>query len=170
MSKAPATFFSGLFETHLHVLDLERSMKFYGDVLGLELGRTEPERRVALYWVGKNRNTMLGLWEEPPWIWEGSKNNVQTQHIAFGVGLEDLHEAMQRLKENRIEIRNFFDQVTDEPSVFGWMPAASIYFHDVDGHLLEFIASINKEPLPEIGIVSFSEWNKLTQTSSCKPG
>jgi len=169
MSKAPATFFSGLFETHLHVLDLERSMKFYGDVLGLELGRTEPERRVALYWVGKNRNTMLGLWEEPPWIWEGSKNNVQTQHIAFGVGLEDLHEAMQRLKENRIEIRNFFDQVTDEPSVFGWMPAASIYFHDVDGHLLEFIASINKEPLPEIGIVSLSEWNKLTQTSSCKP-
>ena len=170
MSKAPATFFSGLFETHLHVLDLERSMKFYGDVLGLELGRTEPERRVAVYWVGKNRNTMLGLWEEPPWIWEGSKNNVQTQHVAFGVGLEDLHEAMQRLKENRIEIRNFFDQVTDEPSVFGWMPAASIYFHDVDCHLLEFIASINKEPLPEIGIVSLSEWNKLTQTSSCKPG
>jgi lactoylglutathione lyase len=164
MSKAPATFFSGLFETHLHVLDLERSMRFYGDVLGLELGRMEPERRVALYWLGKNQNTMLGLWEEPPWIWEGSKNKVQTQHIAFGVGLEDLQEAMQRLKENRIELKNFFDEVTDEPSVFGWMPAVSIYFHDVDGHLLEFIARIDKEPVPDVGIVSLSEWNNLMRT------
>ena len=164
MSKAPATFFSGLFETHLHVLDLERSMRFYGEVLGLEPGRMERERRVALYWVGKNQNTMLGLWEEPPWIWQGSKNKVQTQHIAFGVELEDLHEAMQRLKENVIELKNFFDEVTDEPSVFGWMPAASIYFHDVDGHLLEFIARIDKEPVPEIGIVSLSEWNNLTRT------
>ncbi|HKT52361.1 MAG TPA: VOC family protein [Candidatus Angelobacter sp.] len=164
MSKAPATFFSGLFETHLHVLDLERSMRFYGDVLGLELGRREPERCVALYWVGKNQNTMLGLWEEPPWIWEGSKNNVQTQHIAFAMELDDLQEAMQRLKQNGIELRNFFDVVTEEPSVFGWMPAASIYFHDVDGHLLEFIARIDKEPVPDIGIVSLSEWNNLMRT------
>jgi lactoylglutathione lyase len=164
MNKAPGTLFSGLFETHLHVLDLERSMRFYGDVLGLELGRMEPERRVALYWVGKNRNTMLGLWEAPPWIWEGGRNKVQTQHIAFGVELEDLQEAMQRLKENRIELRDFFDQVTDEPSVFGWMPAASIYFHDVDGHLLEFIARIDKEPVPDVGIVSLSEWNNLMRS------
>ncbi len=161
MSEAPATFFSGLFETHLHVLDLERSMRFYGDVLGLELARTEPERRVALYWVGENRSTMLGLWEKPPWIWQGSHNNVQIQHIAFAVQLKDLHEAIERLKQNRIELRNFFDQVTDEPSVFGWMPAASIYFHDVDGHLLELIAGIHSEPAPQIGIVPLSEWNSL---------
>jgi catechol 2,3-dioxygenase-like lactoylglutathione lyase family enzyme len=140
-------------------------MRFYRDVLGLELGRMEPERRVALYWVGQNRNTMLGLWEKPPWIREESNNRVQTQHIAFSVELKDLHEAMQRLKQNGIELKDFFEQVTDEPSVFGWMPAASIYFDDVDGHLLEFIARIDDEPAPDIGVVSLSEWNNLRERS-----
>jgi len=42
--------------------------------------------------------------------------------------------------------------------------AASIYFHDVDGHWLEFIADIHHEPVPEIGIVSLSEWNDFSPT------
>ena len=166
MRKPPATFLSGLFETHLHVLDLERTMRFYGDVLGLELGRSEPERRAAFYWVGENRRTMLGLWEEPPWIIDTTCNVVRNQHIAFGVSLEDLNGAIQHLKKNGIELRNFFDQIIDQPSVFGWMPAASIYFHDVDGHLLEFIARIEGDPLPDFGIVSLSEWNRLRANSS----
>jgi catechol 2,3-dioxygenase-like lactoylglutathione lyase family enzyme len=160
MSNAPATFLRGLFETHLHVLDLERSMKFYGSILGLELGRHEPERRAAFYWIGKDQSTMLGLWEAPPWVLDATSNIVRTQHIAFAVSLEDMDRAIQHLT-NRIELRNFYDEITNEPSVFGWMPAASIYFHDVDGHLLELIARIDHEPAPEIGIVSLSEWNEL---------
>ncbi|HEY2913325.1 MAG TPA: VOC family protein [Candidatus Angelobacter sp.] len=161
MRKPPATLFRGLFETHLHVLDLERTMRFYGDVLGLELGRNETERRAAFYWVGEDQRTMLGLWEAPPWIVDGTSSIVRTQHIAFGVSLEDLNSAIQHLKNNGIELRNFFDQITDEPSVFSWIPAASIYFHDVDGHLLEFIAKIDGEPAPDVGTVSMSEWNKI---------
>src|ERR1700756_3119280 len=162
MSKLPATLFIGLFETHLHVMNLEKSMRVYGDVLGLELGRHEPEQRAAFYWIGKDR-TMLGIWETPPWISDGTSNMVRRQHIAFAVSLEDMNSAIQQLKKNRIELRNFFDQITDEPSVFGWMPAASIYFPDVDGHLLEFIARIDHEPAPEIGIVSLSAWNELSR-------
>jgi catechol 2,3-dioxygenase-like lactoylglutathione lyase family enzyme len=161
MSKRPATFLRGLFEAHLHVLELERSMTFYEDVLGLELGRHESERRAAFYWVGKDQSTMLGLWEAPPWIIDGTSNIVRTQHIAFAVGLEDMHSVIQNIKKKNIELKNFFDEITDEPSVFGWMPAASIYFHDVDGHLLEFIARIDHEPAPDIGMVSLSEWNQL---------
>jgi lactoylglutathione lyase len=168
MSKLPATLFSGLFETHLHVLDLKRAMKFYGNVLGLELGRIEPERRAAFYWAGRDQSTMLGLWETPPWIVDGSSNTVRTQHIAFGVSLEDLNSAIHYLKKSGMELRNFFDQITDEPSVFGWMPAASIYFHDVDGHLLEFIAKIDAEPAPGIGVISLPEWNKLSAKSGAK--
>lgn len=167
MSKRPATFFSGLFEAHLHVSNLEKAMRFYGDVLGLALGRIEPERHAAFYWVGKDRSTMLGLWEAPPWIIDGASNIVRLQHIAFGLRLEDLNSAIQQLKANGIELRDFFDQVTDEPSVFGWMPAASIYFNDPDGHLLEFIAKLEGEPVPEIGIVPLAEWNKLTVHSPC---
>lgn len=60
-----------------------------------------------------------------------------------------------------IELRNFFGQITDEPSVFGWVQGASIYFNDVDGHLLELIAKLDAEPQKDIGIVSLTEWNRL---------
>ena len=168
MSKRAATFLRGLFEAHLHVLDLERSMRFYEDVIGLELGRLETERRAAFYWIGKDHNTMLGLWEAPPWLIDAGSNIVRTQHIALAVGLEDMNGVIQNMKEKRIELRNFFGEVTNEPSVFGWMPAASIYFHDVDGHLLEFIARIDREPAPDIGIVSLSEWNRRSAPVTVK--
>lgn len=185
MNEQPAGLFRGLFETHLHVADLERSMRFYGEVLGLELGLKESARRAALYWVGKDRRTILGLWERPPWVADyvadykvtserdsgnrGSDrirgdagNAIRTQHLAFEVALEDLQTAIDRIKQHGIEVRDFFDRVTDEPSVFAWMPAASIYFNDVDGHLLEFIARLEGNPAPDLGIVSLKEWRQLS--------
>lgn len=33
--------------------------------------------------------------------------------------------------------------------VFGWMPAMEIYFNDPDGHVLEFIAILEREGKPE---------------------
>jgi lactoylglutathione lyase len=39
----------GLFETHLNVGDLDRSVAFYRDVLKLPLARVFPERRVAFF-------------------------------------------------------------------------------------------------------------------------
>jgi len=161
MSHAPAELFRGLFETHLHVADLESAMEFYGDVLGLELGLKETQRRAALYWIGKDRTAMLGIWEKPPWADEGGGNRIIPQHLAFEVGIEDLQAAIDRLKQHKVEVRDFFDRVTDEPSVFGWMPAASIYFNDVDGHLLEFIAKLSGEPAANLGVISLTEWKQL---------
>jgi catechol-2,3-dioxygenase len=51
-NQTPAAFITGLFETHLQVRNLERSMEFYDKVLGLELGLKEESRRVAIYWIG----------------------------------------------------------------------------------------------------------------------
>src|SRR6476646_5154263 len=112
MSKQPATFLRGLFEAHLHVLDLERSMRFYENVLGLELGLHERERRAAFYWVGDGQSTMLGLWEAPPWITDGSSNVIRMQHIAFAVALEDMDNVIQNTKEKGVELRNLFGEVT----------------------------------------------------------
>jgi lactoylglutathione lyase len=36
-----------LFEAHLTVKDLQRSMLFFGDALGLELAQVVPERKVG---------------------------------------------------------------------------------------------------------------------------
>ncbi len=161
MGESPAKLFRGLFESHLHVADLESAMAFYGNVLGLQPGFRDMERRAALYWVGPNKNSMLGLWEKPPWAAQLGEIPRVPQHIAFEVSLEDLASAIQRLKQRGLELTNFFGAITDEPSVFGWMPAASIYFNDPDGHSLELIAPLAGEPAPEIGVVSLKEWNSL---------
>ena len=41
-----------LFESHLTVVDLQRSMAFFGETLGLELAQVFWDRRVAFYWIG----------------------------------------------------------------------------------------------------------------------
>jgi lactoylglutathione lyase len=161
MTELPAALFRGLFEAHLHVANLETAMRFYGDFLGLELGLKEAERRAAFYWIGRDRRAMLGIWEKPPWINGDLGSRIVPQHLAFEVGFDDLRTAIDRLKLHGVELRNFFDHVTDEPSVFGWIPAASIYFNDPEGHLLEFLATLEGEPAPELGIVSLTEWKKL---------
>jgi lactoylglutathione lyase len=175
MTESPAGLFRGLFETHLHVADLEKAMAFYGEVLGLELGLRQQGRRAAFYWIGSDRSAMLGLWEKPPWFAEtdgradGSGNGlggykILPQHLAFAVAVEELSSAIDRLKQRGIELRDFFDRVTDEPSVFGWIPAASIYFKDVDGHLLEFIARLEGEPAPELAVISLTDWRQRSQS------
>jgi lactoylglutathione lyase len=163
MSEPPAGLLLGVFEAHVQVKNLENAMRFYGDVLGLEHGFTVTERRAALYWVGGRGKTMLGVWENPPWLPADAGERILPQHLAFEVRLNDLQTAIQRMKQRGIQMRNFFDQVTEEPSVFAWIPAAAIYFNDLDGHLLEFTAKLKEEPMAEVGIVSLTEWNQLAR-------
>ena len=73
-----------LFEGHLTVTDLKRSMAFFGDTLGLELARVFPERRVAFYWIGGPGQSMLGVWAV------GTAPQRLSLHLAFRVDLPDL--------------------------------------------------------------------------------
>ncbi|HVS87473.1 MAG TPA: VOC family protein [Candidatus Acidoferrum sp.] len=169
-NQSAAAFITGLFETHLQVANLELSMEFYERILGLELAMKEQARRVAFYWVGGYGKTVLGLWEKPPWV-SGRSPGAQiiTQHFAFEIDLADLGRTVAAVKQRGIELRNFFEQITDIPSVFGWLPAASMYFNDPDGHLLEFLAKLPGKKRPEIGIVSLDEWNRLNQSPNSTP-
>jgi len=92
----------GLFETHLTVKDLQRSMSFFGEVLGLE-----------------------------------------------------------RLREANVIPLDFNAEPTDEPVVFAWMPAASLFFHDPDGNLLEFLSMLPDTPKSDLGVVGWSHWKSL---------
>jgi catechol 2,3-dioxygenase-like lactoylglutathione lyase family enzyme len=145
----------GLFETHINVTDLERSIAFYCDVLGLELGRREEERRVAFLWMGGWGQAMLGLWEKP-------REQVVRQHFAFRTTTEDVvNKSVAWLKEHGLPCHNFLNDGTERPMVFGWMPAISIYFHDPDGHSLELIAMLSNKPQPELGVLSWEEWKRI---------
>ncbi len=142
----------GLFETHIPVASLEMAMRFYGETLGLHLGRFEPERQVAFYWIGPPGEAMLGLWEKPG-------GRVIPQHFAFRCSLEAvLTHSVGYLKERGLTPYNFLKDGTERPMVFDWMPAVALYFRDPDGHELEFIAMLPDEPRPELGVVSYEAW------------
>jgi lactoylglutathione lyase len=141
-----------LFESHLTVSDLQRSVSFYRDSVGLPLALELPERDAAFFWVGQAGDSLLGLWSL------GSAPLGLTLHVAFEVDINDLLDAPKRLEAQGITLLSFFGVQTNEPSVIGWMPAASLFFRDPDGHLLEYLTMLDAEPRPDLGIVSWSEW------------
>jgi lactoylglutathione lyase len=85
---------------------------------------------------------------------------IARQHFAFEVLLEDMTNAVAFLKDRGIKCFNRIDG-GECPQVFGWMPAVAIYFNDPDGHLLEFISMLPDNHRPDIGLVSWPEWNRL---------
>jgi lactoylglutathione lyase len=146
----------GLWETHLTVADLDRSIAFYRDVVGLTLAHIVPERHVAFFWIGQPRQAMLGLW------------SIHTSplalrlHYAFQVTLDDVKASVAALRRAGLEpVSGGGGRPIDEPEVLTWIPAASVYFRDPDGHSLEFIAMLPEPPRPELPRVPLSEWNRL---------
>ena len=149
----------GLFETHLTVSNLQRSIIFCRDIVGLHLALEVSERGAAFFWIGdpssySSRCSMLGLWSI------GTEPIGLTLHVGFEVaGINELLDAPKRLKDQGIMPLSFFGIESMEPSVIGWMPAAAIYFRDPDGHLMEYLTMLDyKEKRPDLGIVNWSEW------------
>jgi len=142
----------GLFETHLTVADLGRSVAFYRDVVNLPLALEVPSRGAAFFWVGGPGQSMLGLWSL------GSAPMGMVLHIAFEVGLDELLGAPALLIASGVPPLSFFGEPTGEPSVIGWMPAAAVYFRDPDGHQLEYLAMLDERPRSDLGVIPWSEW------------
>ena len=147
----------GLYETHLYVENLENSIEFYTKVLGLKQCRFGEERRTAFFWIGKDKQAMLGLWEKP-------KEEIDLRHFAFECEPEwILNESVDFLKSHKLHFWNFLQDDKEQPMVFCWMPAISIYFSDPDGHYLEFIGILPGETQPneEKRVVTYTEWLKI---------
>ena len=142
---------AGLFETHLTVSDLPRSVAFYRDVVGLPLALEVPERGAAFFWIAAPGEGLLGLWSM------GSAPMGLVLHLAFRASLEDVMGACDRLRSLGVTPLSFFAEETTEPSVIGWMPAAAVYLRDPDGHLLEYLAMLDEQPRPDRGIVAWSQ-------------
>src|SRR4051812_12472627 len=110
---------SGLFEAHLTVSDLDRSVAFYRDIVGLPLAHNLPERGAAFFWIGAPGESMLGLWTL------GSAPIGLSLHVAFKTSLDNVLGACERLRSFGVTPLSFFATEASEPSVIGWMPAAA---------------------------------------------
>ena len=151
---------TGLWETHLAVSDLDRSICFYRDVLGLTPAHAVPERHVAFFWIGQPRQAMLGLWST-----QTSPMGLRL-HFAFQVAVADVIASVAALKAAGLQPLSGIGEPIDEPEVIPWIPAASVYFRDPDGHSLEFIATLADRPAPTMGRMKLSEWHPLALTAA----
>lgn len=147
----------GLFETHLPVSDLARSVAFYREVLGLTLAHDVPERQAAFLWVGEPGQAMLGLWGN------GSGPLSMRLHLAFRASVADILAAPAALRLQGVEPRGFSGPYRGEPEVIGWMPALVVYLRDPDEHSIEFLAMLPDAPRPEAGVCLWSEWQALRE-------
>ena len=135
----------GLFEAHLEVRDLNRSVAFYRDRLGLKLAYLLPERQVAFFWIGGPGRAMLGVWSG------GSSRTPCDCTLLSGSRSRRCSRRPPPCAEPAP--LDCHGQPTIAPSVIGWMPAAAVFFHDPDGHLLEYRTMLPHEPRPEAGVV-----------------
>ncbi|WBS74110.1 VOC family protein [Elizabethkingia meningoseptica] len=146
----------GLYETHIQVSNLENAVRFYTEILGLQLAHYDDTRPIAFLWIGEHKKAMLGLWEE--------KSNLQKRHFAFSCTKDFiLNIANSFLEENGLKAYNFLKNGDSKPMVFAWMPALALYFDDPDGNQLEFIHILEGNSKPELGVLSYEDWLNINK-------
>jgi catechol 2,3-dioxygenase-like lactoylglutathione lyase family enzyme len=143
----------GLYEAHLPVSNLEKSITFY-ESLGLKLA--QKNESTAFFWIVENKS-WIGLWEgkqaETPY-------HPSLRHLAFEVSLEDLEKSIEWLKERGIQPRKDFGMEPIEPIVLAGGAHAMIYFNDPDDNSLELIARL-PHGINSNQVIYLSEWKKL---------
>lgn len=148
----------GLYEAHLPVSDLNRSIEFYKG-LGLQFDH-KVEDRLAFLWIEKDKS-WLGLWETDKVEVE---YHPSIRHIAFEVSLIDLKNSVTWLNNKGYAPRKAFGFEPTEPFVMpnGDYGHAKIHFNDPDDNSLEFICKIgNPNNLKDL--MYLSEWEQRNE-------
>ena len=114
----------------LNVTDVERSTRFYRDVVGFKVSRYRPDGSGAFLTCGVVHHN-LALFKAPPGAQPREKGQIGLNHFAFKVeSYEALQEAHDRLAAAGARI----DHVTDHGMT------RSVYFLDPDGIMMELFA------------------------------
>lgn len=119
----------GVYEVAIRVRELERAEAFYREVLKLEVGLRDEERRWLFLRAGGAAGMVVLQEDESEW---------PSQHFAFTVAEHELEGAKKGLEERGVAVEG--------PVALDWIPAASLYFCDPDGHALELCAPLEAEP------------------------
>lgn len=109
------------------VSDLDRSERFYTDVLGMTVRMRLPDQRLLRY--GDGSCALFFTPDRAPGDPDQIRNPLGKSHHAFEVSWEDL-EAARRL---------FADQGIPHHAPIDWGDHHCLYFLDPDGNLLELV-------------------------------
>jgi lactoylglutathione lyase len=155
-------FHHGLYEVHLPVTNLQRSIDFYTSKLSFELGWSTPAGSSALLiYDDEGTRWMLGLYRVDTVV----HRSPAEYHISLRVAEAQADTMVAWLRARGIEPFHPphapIQGTVDEPIVHGWMPAAAVFFKDPDGHLLELIADLSDAPRPDFLYRPLSEWRAL---------
>ena len=126
----------GVAHISIPVADLEKSTKFYADVVGLKLINTDGKRHSFMDAGG---TCILLCAEDAPVIPEKRKDLV---HHAFMITEEELAKAKAHLEDHGAEI------LYEEDREGGTVNGPRIYFRDPDGTRLEFIKLTSYDTTP----------------------
>lgn len=120
----------------LNVGDIDRSLKFYTEVLGLKGERVDEFRagKVAFPSVRINQETIIDLFPRKDGAAKLNSDKVENNlnHFCLVVGAEDFSGIVQYLAENQVVVR--------QGPVSRWGAqgrATSVYFLDPDGNEVE---------------------------------
>ncbi|WP_349408895.1 VOC family protein [Pseudalkalibacillus sp. SCS-8] len=146
----------GLYEAHLPVSDMERSIAFY-QKLGLELAHRG--KKLAFFWIEKG-TSWLGLWETKE---VSIPYHPSIRHLAFQIDSSDMDHIKAWLKERGIEVREAFGFTPEEqPLVLANTPHAhaAVYFQDPDGNSLEMISPLAIDTNEHHDMMQLKEWKE----------
>lgn len=119
----------------LNVRDVEKSLHFYLDVLGLEPDRIEEWRsgNVPFPSVRLNPGTILDFFPEALWD-ENASPGVQgaLNHISLAMRRQDWEALLGRLEQNKIVV-----EIGPCERWGAYGTGTSVYFRDPEGTLLE---------------------------------
>lgn len=122
-----------ILHTMLRVGDLNRSIKFYQDVLGMRLLRTSenPEYRYSLAFLGyddEDKSAVIEL----TYNWGVSEYELGTAYGHIAIGVDDIVATCESVRANG-------GKVTREPGPVKGGKTVIAFVEDPDGYKIEFI-------------------------------
>ncbi len=127
----------GISEIILVVADVERSVAFYRDVVGLIPDKIE-NKDFGWFWAGQpGRQQRIGITKGP--LSFGAAHVKGPHHFAFGVERARIPALKGALEAQGLAVEG--------PVEFKFWDALSIYFSDPDGNRVEF-CGFGKPPAP----------------------
>jgi lactoylglutathione lyase len=122
-----------MLHTMLRVGDLEKSLRFYCDVLGMRLLRRKdyPSGRFTLAFVGygdEDTHTVIELTHN----WDTDHYDLGAGYGHIALGVEDIYDACQRLRDKGAKI-------VREPGPMKHGGSEIAFVEDPDGYKIELI-------------------------------